>query len=99
MSVTLAKLSDSAPVASPFASRQWQNTVKLACALYSTFGDDQGVSLYEGLSDNDLTVLQDTFPRGFVNLPTLVKGQSSTTDTVSSVDYSDGYGGTYAPGE
>lgn len=103
MSVTLAKITDHNPSllpgSAPFTSRQWQNTVRLAYALYNRFGDDQGVSLYEGLADNDLTVLRDVFPKGFVNLPTLVKGQSSTTDHTASVDYSDGYGGTYGVGE
>jgi len=41
----------------------------------------------------------DDLHRAFVNLPTLVKGQSSTTNHAEPVDYSDGYGGTYAKGE
>lgn len=35
----------------------------------------------------------------FVNYPTLVKGQSSTTEHADAPDYSDGYGGEYSKGE
>jgi hypothetical protein len=102
MSVTLAKLSDSAtPAVNPFGTRQWLDTVRLAYALYNRFGDSLGVSLYEGLADNDLTVLRDTFPRPFVNYPTALPSQGSyrASGTSTPVDYSDGYGGEYAVGE
>lgn len=105
MSVTLAK-TPPAPV-HPFGTRQWSDTVDLYVALDVLF-NDKGRDLYEGLADNDLTVLADTLtalhPRtpGFVNFPTLVKGSSTVTDGRTdrpAPDYSDGYGNTYAVGE
>lgn len=107
MTVTLAKSTDYAPVAE-FAflhTSVWKDTVKLYLALSRQHGGNLGDSLYEGLADNDLTVLRDVFPH--VTYPTLVKGQSHVVDyspfgdpvAYTTFDYSDGYGGTYAKGE
>lgn len=49
--------------------------------------------------DGPTTAPVATVLRAFVNLPTLVKGQSSTTEHADAPDYRDGYGGTYAVGE
>lgn len=41
-----------------------------------------------------------TAPREFVNYPTLVKGESHVSGvSLDKIDYSDGYGHEYAPGE
>ncbi len=106
MSVTLTKSSDYAPADSPFRTRQWQNTVKLAASLYAAHGDHNGVILYEGLADNNLDAVRASLPR-FVNYPTALPSQESVTDYAPfgddvvnvTLNYSDGYSGTYAPGE
>lgn len=38
-------------------------------------------------------------PRGYVNLPVLRASDAHVTDHATTPDYSDGYGGFYAPGE
>lgn len=103
MTVTLRKSSDFAPARSPFFAPGWLATVRLACNLYAQHGDDRGVWLYEGLANNSLPALRDTFRGpGYVNLPTLPKGAGSVLTSTSDTpvpDYADGYGGTYAMGE
>lgn len=100
--VTLVKASDvTGYVNSPYHTRQWQDTVRLAAHLYATHGDAFGVTLYEKLADNDLNALHASIEPhpGFVNYPTLLPSQGSTTESQVTADYSDGYGGTYAKGE
>jgi hypothetical protein len=97
MSVTLAKSSDKSPASTLTFYRAWLVTYGLHDSLTSNHGDARGDSLYEGLADNDLTVLRDVFPH--VTYPTLVKGQSHVTEHASPVDYSDGYGHQYSKGE
>lgn len=98
MSVTLRKSSDYAPANSPFFAPGWAATVELWIKLQREHGEHNGDILYSGLADNNLDALRASLPKSLplFNVP---DHRGTVTSHADPVDYSDGYGGTYAPGE